>query len=585
MPLQINGVLFDELTADPGSPAEGQIWFRSDLYLFRVYRNGVVTSLTDKVAFDAHATSTSNPHSTTLEQARTAGSTLSGSINMGTFPITNIGTGSVSTDAAQRGWVTDQINSKVAGLDWQESVLSRLGTPPGSPVTGDRYLIAAITFPINAVNQGTPSFTVTGDASALVATNTFKVTGSTGNDGTYTVVTAVYGAPNTVITVVEAIPSATADGNIAYASGTWNGKVDQIAQYTGAVWSYAAPNEGFTTRVEAENVFYTYDGTSWGLFGATVDHGSLTGLGDDDHTQYLLVSGTRSMTGNLNMGTFSITNVNQVDGVDVSAHASRHNPGGADALTTAAPGATSVATASAVGTALSFARSDHVHQSNTAPADVTKAAAAIGTSGEPARADHKHDISTGTPGSITDATNAEGSATSLARSDHQHAHGNRGGGTLHSLTSASGHGFAPQSNFAASANPTVNDDGTVGYVPGSVWNNTTNQTSWVCISNGTGAAVWRELTNIAGVLTTKSGKVLAASFAGNPKKATVTFTTAFGSTNYAIVLTPLIGAGGVLYSPNVETQTTGSFVINMGSNGIGNLTAVSWLAVLNGEST
>jgi hypothetical protein len=88
-------------------------------------------------------------------------------------------------------------------------------------------------------------------------------------------------------------------------------------------------------------------------------------------------------------------------------------------VTTAAPAATGVATASAEGTATSLARSDHAHQANTAPANVTKAAAAIGTSGEPARADHKHDVTTGTPVAVGTA-NAEGSATSLARSDHVH---------------------------------------------------------------------------------------------------------------------------------------------------------------------
>jgi len=33
----------------------------------------------------------------------------------------------------------------------------------------------------------------------------------------------------------------------------------------------------------------------------STDHGSLSGLGDDDHSQYLLVAGTRAMTGNLDM--------------------------------------------------------------------------------------------------------------------------------------------------------------------------------------------------------------------------------------------------------------------------------------------
>lgn len=105
-----------------------------------------------------------------------------------------------------------------------------------------------------------------------------------------------------------------------------------------------------------------------------------------------------------------------------SSHGTDHNPGAADAATTAAPGATGVATASSEGSASSFARSDHVHQSNTTPADTTKAAAAIGTSGEPARADHKHDVTTAAAGAAAPGDSAtEGSATTLARSDHTHS--------------------------------------------------------------------------------------------------------------------------------------------------------------------
>jgi len=90
-------------------------------------------------------------------------------------------------------------------------------------------------------------------------------------------------------------------------------------------------------------------------------------------------------------------------------------------VVTAAPGAVGVATASGEGLANSVARSDHTHQSNTAPVNVTKAAAVIGASGEPARADHKHDITTGVA-SVQAAGDAaiEGVATSLARSDHKH---------------------------------------------------------------------------------------------------------------------------------------------------------------------
>jgi hypothetical protein len=109
-------------------------------------------------------------------------------------------------------------------------------------------------------------------------------------------------------------------------------------------------------------------------------------------------------------------------------------------ITTAAPLATGMATASGEGSATTLARSDHAHQSNTAPANVTKAAATIGTSGEPARADHKHDVTTATAVAIATA-NSEGSATSLSRSDHVHAHGDQTSTTLHAVATALLAGF------------------------------------------------------------------------------------------------------------------------------------------------
>lgn len=51
-----------------------------------------------------------------------------------------------------------------------------------------------------------------------------------------------------------------------------------------------------------------------------VDHGSLTGLGDDDHSQYLLADGSRQLTGNMAVAA-GVT----VDGVDISAHAADAN--------------------------------------------------------------------------------------------------------------------------------------------------------------------------------------------------------------------------------------------------------------------
>lgn len=410
MPISADGFLFDQLTSDPGSPGEGQAWFNSTVFQFKVFRNGAVTNLVDDVAFTSHTGNSSNPHTTTLEQARSAGATLSGAINMGGFAITNVSAGSSPTDVAQRQWVIDQVNQKVAGLDWQESVLSRSATPPGSPVSGDRYLI------------------------------------------------------------------------IATATGAWVGQENKITQYNGTSWDFYTPNEGWVTRVEAENVLYTFDGTSWGNLGGAVSHTALLNLSADDHLQYLPRSGARAMIGALDMGGQSVTNVNLVDGVDVSAHASRHNPGGADALATAAP-PQGIGAGNSVGTAASFARSDHGH------------------------------------------TIRESGGTDLTM------------------------GAVADGQFLRRSGTTIVGASTLGY------------------------------------LAHKSGRVLAASFSGFPKKATVAFVTPFSSANYSVVVTSVVTPSGTVYSPAVESQLAGSFVINMGAFGIGSLVAVNWIAIFNGEST
>jgi hypothetical protein len=80
---------------------------------------------------------------------------------------------------------------------------------------------------------------------------------------------------------------------------------------------------------------------------------------DADYTSFLMLNGTRAMTGSLNMGAYSITNIGTVDGVDVSDHSGRHGPDGDDALAIGNPVAVG-ATLSA-GTANSYSRSNHVH--------------------------------------------------------------------------------------------------------------------------------------------------------------------------------------------------------------------------------
>lgn len=112
-------------------------------------------------------------------------------------------------------------------------------------------------------------------------------------------------------------------------------------------------------------------------------HGDLLGLSEDNHTQYLLGDGSRAMTGPLNMGSNALTNVTTINSVNITTHAARHLPNGADALTTAAPTSDlTPASTNDVGTNNSLARSDHSHHITgfqVSSAELTAAAAISGS--------------------------------------------------------------------------------------------------------------------------------------------------------------------------------------------------------------
>jgi hypothetical protein len=68
---------------------------------------------------------------------------------------------------------------------------------------------------IAAVSTSNKEFAVAGDITGYVKPGyQMSVTGSTGNDGDYTISFASYSAPNTTLTVAENVPDATVDGNI-----------------------------------------------------------------------------------------------------------------------------------------------------------------------------------------------------------------------------------------------------------------------------------------------------------------------------------------------------------------------------------
>ncbi len=119
--------------------------------------------------------------------------------------------------------------------------------------------------------------------------------------------------------------------------------IDDILKWDGTEWVPVvndlpatplriAPYLGITPTIPLINEGNLYkkpglDGLFWNTIGGgeidlTVgggggDHGLLAGLGDDDHTQYLLVNGTRSMSGTLNLNLNDITNVGVLSTADL----------------------------------------------------------------------------------------------------------------------------------------------------------------------------------------------------------------------------------------------------------------------------
>lgn len=182
--------------------------------------------------------------------------------------------------------------------------------------------------------------------------------------------------------------------------------------------------QGTTNLVEIRDERPRLGFKASGVSGVTV-HGDLSGLSADDHAQYLLISGSRAMSGGLNMGSNNITSAGTYNSVTVEGHAARHLPNGADSLATAAPVENlDSTTTNAVGIQNSLARSDHAHAISTGAAstqtpDQTNAA---GSSANLAKADHVHTVPTAAAVTLdASTTNTQGAAATFARSNHTHA--------------------------------------------------------------------------------------------------------------------------------------------------------------------
>lgn len=158
----------------------------------------------------------------------------------------------------------------------------------------------------------------------------------------------------------------------------------------------------------------------------------------------------------------------------VGAQASRDDH--QHAISCAAP-LQGVGGANAEGTANSFSRSDHNHKlrETGGPTDLDIAAVAdgevlkrVGTQIVGTTV-YGTGLSNNNPLAVNSTTPSPGVSTEASRYDHVHAHGSLIGGALHSVVGNTQHGFHPQSNFSAAVDPTVNNDSSQGYLPGSRW--------------------------------------------------------------------------------------------------------------------
>jgi hypothetical protein len=230
---------------------------------------------------------------------------------------------------------------------------------------------------------------------------------------------------------------------------------------------------------------------------ASADHSSLLNLTNDDHQQYLLTNGARILTGDLQMGSNSITGVNLINSINIASHASRHLPGAIDGLLTGTP--SPIGITNQIGSIAAFARQDHIHahgnldggtlhalvtttqsgfmsatdkvildnitsstqsltnkgitgstnyvdanglKTETDPVYIVAAAPSVNQVLMAVSATQAtwQTISTGTPSTIGTVSQI-GTSSNFARQDHIHAHGNLDGGTLHATASQSTAGF------------------------------------------------------------------------------------------------------------------------------------------------
>lgn len=124
-----------------------------------------------------------------------------------------------------------------------------------------------------------------------------------------------------------------------------------------AWWFYPGSNGGTKIRLTFSNFVSS-------SYFAIEEIGLIDRSGDLFQSVLLSRKGGK-MFGDIDMNSKNINNPNLVDGVDVSAHASRHRKDGADPLPTGTPAAITEGASASEGSSAVFARADHRHATPT----------------------------------------------------------------------------------------------------------------------------------------------------------------------------------------------------------------------------
>ena len=182
------------------------------------------------------------------------------------------------------GKIIDYVEANVNGVSWMNPVKDKdLITPPGSPSTGDRYIVGANVTSISSTTASTKTIVTASDiSSSLAVDDTIKIKGAvtSGVNGQYTVASV----SGTSVVVNEAIADSTSEGDLYEADAGWAPMgPDEIAEWNGSAWTNitdgsGAPDEGWAVWVQDEDINYTYNGTNWVTFGSTQSHEGLSGL-------------------------------------------------------------------------------------------------------------------------------------------------------------------------------------------------------------------------------------------------------------------------------------------------------------------